>query len=498
MSLLNMSVTGGVFILAVLLLRAAFQNIVSRRTFLILWLAANALLLIPFRFRLPISIYTLVNQPDTAVAVQAVAARTATASQPAAMPWWRIVWIAGGALLLAVVLIAHGRNLWRFRKAEPVAAQPSEIPSWVRVKTLPGLPSPLAYGFFHPTILIPAEDFATPEQLRHVYLHELCHIRHFDVPRRYLMLFALAVHWFNPLVWIMYYVATQDMEMRCDEQAIRQLGAKKAYATTLVAMETGKLQHLLDAGFSFSSTGSRLKAILRARRLPVISAALALVLCIVSLTVFATDAAKQAPAEPEKPAAVQEAPEAPPAPEPEPEPEPEPVPESTEAPETEPEADAPDAGPAALSAPATPEQQPSPTPSGKADAPAGQVHVDVTLPDGRSASVPVPSVPESLKYPEESEPEYDPPNDAPGDSPADYFEQLMQKEYEKNREIIQQKQAAEAAAAAQASEPVGPRSAMPDPYATLPTARPAGIPGTPDPYPQTPQPAGFSGISLYP
>ena len=453
MSLLNMSVTGGVFIFAVLLLRAAFQNIVSRRTFLVLWLVANALLLIPFRFRLPISIYTLVNRPDTAIAVQAVAARTATASQPAAMPWWRIVWIAGGALLLAVVLIAHGRNLWRFRKAEPVAAQPSEIPSWVRVKTLPRLPSPLAYGFFHPTILIPAEDFATSEQLRHVYLHELCHIRHFDVPRRYLMLFALAVHWFNPLVWIMYYVATQDMEMRCDEQAIRQLGAKKAYATTLVAMETGKLQHLLDAGFSFSSTGSRLKAILRAKRLPVISAALALVLCIVSLTVFATDAAKQAPAAPEKPAAVQEAPEAPPAPEPEPEPEPalepepepipEPVPESTEAPETEPEA-------------------------------------------------------ESLKYPEESEPEYDPPNDAPGDSPADYYEQLMQKEYEKNREIIQQKQAAEAAAAAQASEPVGPRSAMPDPYATLPTARPAGIPGTPDPYPQTPQPAGFSGISLYP
>ena len=86
MSLLNMSVTGGVFILAVLLLRAAFQNIVSRRTFLVLWLVANALLLIPFRFRLPISIYTLVNRPDTAVAVQAVAARTATASQPAAMP----------------------------------------------------------------------------------------------------------------------------------------------------------------------------------------------------------------------------------------------------------------------------------------------------------------------------------------------------------------------------------------------------------------------------
>lgn len=333
MSLLNMSVTGGVFILAVLLLRAAFQNIVSRRTFLVLWLVANALLLIPFRIHAPVSIYALAPRPAAAVSDAAVR----VAAQPAAMPWWRIVWLIGGAALLAVVFIAHGRNLWRFRKAEPAASHPAEIPAWVRVKTLPGLPSPLAHGILRPTILIPAEDFATPEQLRHVYLHELCHIRHFDVARRYLMLIALAVHWFNPLVWIMYYVATQDMEMRCDEQAIRQLGAKKAYATTLVAMETGKLQHLLDAGFSFSSTGSRLKAILRARRLPFISAALALVLCIVSLTVFATDTAKQAPAAPEKPAAVQEAPEAPPAPEPEPEPKPEPVPEPEPIPEPDPE-----------------------------------------------------------------------------------------------------------------------------------------------------------------
>ena len=65
MSLLNMSFTGGVFILAVLLLRAVFQNIVSRRTFLVLWLVADALLLIPVRFRLPFSFFSLVKGPDT-------------------------------------------------------------------------------------------------------------------------------------------------------------------------------------------------------------------------------------------------------------------------------------------------------------------------------------------------------------------------------------------------------------------------------------------------
>ena len=327
MSILNMSFTGGVFILAVLLLRAAFQNIVSRRTFLILWLVADALLLIPFRFRLPFSFYSLIKGPDTSSFVQAAAAQTMTAVSSRGLPWWQIIWIAGGTILLAVVLSAHCRNLWRFRKAVPVAVHPADVPTWVRVKTLAGLPSPLAFGIFRPTILIPAEDFASAEQLRHIYLHELCHIRHLDIARRYLMLFALAVHWFNPLVWIMYYVASQDMEMRCDEQVIRQIGTKKSYATTLVAMETGKLQHLLDAGFSFSSTGSRLKAILKAKRLPVISLVLALLLTVSAIVFFASDAARNASAEPEQPAAMQSA--DPPASQPAPVIDPEPTIEST-------------------------------------------------------------------------------------------------------------------------------------------------------------------------
>ncbi len=63
MSLWSITLTGGVFILAVLLLRAVFQNYVPRRTFLVLWLAANALLLIPFRIHAPVSIYALAPQP---------------------------------------------------------------------------------------------------------------------------------------------------------------------------------------------------------------------------------------------------------------------------------------------------------------------------------------------------------------------------------------------------------------------------------------------------
>ena len=485
MSILNMSLTGGVFILTVLFLRAIFQNYVPRRTFLILWLAANALLLVPFRFRLPVSVYGLVDRQS--VPVQAAAAAVEQSAPGQTLPWWRIVWIAGGAVLLAVVLTAHARNLWRFRRAEPVEPHPAEVPAGIRVKRLSGLPSPLVYRLIHPTILLPDEDFADPEQLRHIYLHELCHVRHLDVLRRYLMLLALAVHWFNPLVWVMYYVASQDMEMRCDAQVIRQLGAKKPYATTLVAMETGKLHHLLDAGFSFSSTGSRLKAILKAKRLPVISAGLAVVLCVTSLAVFGTDAAKQAPMAPEQSAVQNPAPEetapkfTPEAPTPQPEvletkPEPEPEPEEAElaALEQQPQE-------AAASEP-----QKNPVP------PAADISNNVPETDSRQSNPSVPqqngdTVSAPVPQPQNPEPEPEPEETAPEepelDSYAASIEKLAQEQrdrmYKEQVEYIQKVQQPQPYIGAEPEQPQqtpGWSSALPNGTVSYPTPMAAGNP----------------------
>ena len=167
MTVWTMSLTGGVFILAVLAVRALFQNVVPRRTFLVLWLAANALLLIPLRPVLPVSVYALVDRGTAEAAVQTAAANTMhTSAQVRALPWWRIVWIAGAALLLTVVLIAHGRNLLRFRRAVPAAKRPDLLPDRVRLTVLPELPSPLVCGVLRPTILIPAEEIDVQEGIQ--------------------------------------------------------------------------------------------------------------------------------------------------------------------------------------------------------------------------------------------------------------------------------------------------------------------------------------------
>lgn len=306
MNLLMMSLTGGVFIGVTLLLRTMLQHILPRRTFLSLWLVANALLLIPLRLPAPVSIYQLVEAPAaqtgaqsltvqmTDAAAQAVPAAAASASLP--LP--TILWLLGAAILLGCALFSHVKNLWQFRFAVPVKEHPSVLPTRVRVKRLPGLPTPLTYGLLRPTVLLPEEEELTEEQLHHIYLHELCHIRHFDVARKYVLLITLAIHWFNPLVWGMTYAAMQDMEMRCDACVVQALGGKKAYATTLVQMETGKMQRILEAGFSFSATNNRLKALIRLKKRSILSIVLALVLCAITVAVFATDAMGLTPEEP--------------------------------------------------------------------------------------------------------------------------------------------------------------------------------------------------------
>ena len=89
MNLLSMSLTGGIFIGVVLLLRAVFQHIVPRRAFLILWLVANALLLIPLRLPTPVSIYQFVETPAAQTGAQTLTAQVTDAAAqavPAAAP----------------------------------------------------------------------------------------------------------------------------------------------------------------------------------------------------------------------------------------------------------------------------------------------------------------------------------------------------------------------------------------------------------------------------
>lgn len=81
--------------------------------------------------------------------------------------------------------------------------------------------SPMVTGFIRPVVLLPHEDYDRGE-LYFILKHELTHYKRFDLWFKLLLTFAQAVHWFNPIVFLMVQAADHDMEKSCDEAVVHE------------------------------------------------------------------------------------------------------------------------------------------------------------------------------------------------------------------------------------------------------------------------------------
>lgn len=303
MKLIYMSVTGGILILLVLLLRAILQNRVHRSVWLVLWAVAVLRLLLPVQIASPTSLWnlpmfrqeqtvqTVTEQTAVSVPVQAAPAVQTAPQTEQTVTFKQLlpgIWLSGAAILLAFCLITHLRARKQYRRALPFQGN-LPLPKRVQLRQTDYAGAPLTYGLLRPVILLPRKLPEEETALDAIVQHELSHIRHADVLKKAILVLTLALHWFNPLVWVMFYVASQDMEMRCDADAVRAMdGQKKAYATMLVRAEEQKLNGFLTAGFSVSSTASRLKALSRGKPKKAASVILAIPVAVVMLLVLST------------------------------------------------------------------------------------------------------------------------------------------------------------------------------------------------------------------
>ena len=300
MKLMYMTLGGTMMICAILIARLLLQNKVHRSVWLLLWALTALRLIVPLIPSSPLSVFNLPlfrqQAPAAAVPLQpspAVQTAPPVAAVPQAAPTnpavvLLIVWACVAAVIFLTFIIWHLRSLYRFRFAMKVEL-PFALPSNVRVRELEGLSGPLTYGVLRPVILLPLGMTKDPDTCRRVLAHELSHIRHGDVAGKWFYLLVTALHWFNPFVWLMLYTLTQDMEMRCDAEAIKTLGGERnAYAKMLVEAEEQKLRSYLTAGFSFSSTAQRLRAMLKGKSNKAVSICTAILLTVCLLAVFCT------------------------------------------------------------------------------------------------------------------------------------------------------------------------------------------------------------------
>ena len=313
MSLLQMSFTGGILILAVIVIRALAINMLPKKAFHALWWISVVRLMIPFSIPSAFSVYSLMGSHAPGNGSQAIRVLPIGASgQAASMPdsitnavsTWTVVWAAGVLVCAVLFSLAYWKCRKEFQTSIPVGNDFTE--NWlsvhqqgrrISIRQSGRFSAPLTYGVLHPVILMPTSTkWENTDSLAYVLAHEYVHIRRFDSIRKLVLIVVLCVHWFNPLVWVMYILANRDIELSCDEAVVRFFGenTKAAYARALISMEeTRSGLTPLCSSFSKNAIEERITAIMKIKKTTVFSLVLAGFIVVGTATAFATSANAQ-------------------------------------------------------------------------------------------------------------------------------------------------------------------------------------------------------------
>ncbi len=133
--------------------------------------------------------------------------------------------------------VRDGTVLWQMSRLRKELGIKCGVP----VKEYAETASPMIAGFVKPVLVLPPEQYGEVE-LYFILKHELIHLKRRDVWFKLLLMLANAVHWFNPLIWLMQREAVIDMELACDEQVVQgeEYPVRRAYTETLLSTLHGQ------------------------------------------------------------------------------------------------------------------------------------------------------------------------------------------------------------------------------------------------------------------
>ena len=277
--LLGTSLRASLLALAVFLLQAALRRHLTARMRYALWLPVLIVLLMPAFPQSRWSVATLLTEPAPPQQIQVAPApieyspHTIPIDSGPALPaptpidWQRLFvigWAFGAAGILLFGSLSFLVTLRRFKGSlQPVSDELSArlalIASDIGLRRVPHvwmsptIHSPAVTGILRPTLLLPAHfDHAfSPAEATLVLKHELMHLKRHDLPLNAVLCVLLALHWFNPLLWIAFFKARLDREAACDAQVLQNdsTDRRREYGHALLKVETAFRPRGLSLGF---------------------------------------------------------------------------------------------------------------------------------------------------------------------------------------------------------------------------------------------------------
>lgn len=306
----NVSVSSCWLILAVLIFRLLLKKS-PKNISCILWAVVGLRLLIPFNLENPISLvpsaevfpeeflyaakpeinsgFEFIDNALNPIIAEALAPAPGASANPTQLNAiiFPVIWLAVIALIFIYMLISFLRVKYKVREA---AFLFDEIWCCDNIST------PFVLGLIRPRIYVPST--MTAEYGVYVIGHEKAHIKRLDHIWKPLGFFVLAVHWFNPVVWLAYVIFCRDIEFACDEKVIKMIGTdkKKEYSTALLNLSSPK--HIISVcplAFGENGVKARIKGVLNYKKPAFWVILVAVVLAVASVVAFFAGPALEAP-----------------------------------------------------------------------------------------------------------------------------------------------------------------------------------------------------------
>ena len=299
LKLVNLSISASWLILAVLVLRVVLKKapkwvmpllwgVVALRL-VCLFSIESALSLIPSAETIPSEIVTETREPvlyeqatldivTNPTLPSAAEVPVGVSRQQAQVDFniYSVLWLAGMAALLVHALVSAGKL--KKKLATAILLRDNIYESEF-------VDSPFVFGVVKPNIYLPMHmDEGTAA---YVIAHERAHLARRDHWWKVLGYLVLALHWFNPLVWVAYILFCRDIELACDEKVVKGLdGAARAdYSQALLSCAApGRAVAACPLAFGEGNIKTRVKSALHYKK-PAFWVAAAAVLAVVIVAV---------------------------------------------------------------------------------------------------------------------------------------------------------------------------------------------------------------------
>lgn len=192
-----------------------------------------------------------------------------------------LIWILGAFILASYAFISFMRLKLKLRTA---------IKKEENIYQSESVSSPFVLGIFRPKIYLSYNTAETDIPL--VVAHEKAHIKRLDHIIKPLGFLLLSVHWFNPLMWVAYILLCRDIEAACDEKVIRELGedCRRSYSTALLNASISR-RSIAACPLAFGEVGvkERIKGVMNYKKPAFWVVIAAVAVCIITAVCFLTN-----------------------------------------------------------------------------------------------------------------------------------------------------------------------------------------------------------------